>query len=77
MLIGVSSNHCPVLSIEKPTYVYINSSVIGNGGSATSGSEMSMGLDIFLRFAWVLNLIGCSGLVLLVMSTMHVRRQTN
>merc|ERR1739844_128853 len=56
-----------MLTIEKPIYVYILPTRVNQGLS----TEPSTGLNFFIRFAWILNLVGCSGLVLLFLTVMH------
>lgn len=66
---GKGEGEFPTLSIEKPIYIFVKSTRIANHLQFTSTTDLST--EFFIRFAWVLNLIGCSGLVLFFLSIMH------
>ena len=68
MFQGTSLYGFPIVTIEKPIYIYIVPTRVDQGVS----TESSIGLPFFIRFAWILNLLGCSGIVLFFLSIMHV-----
>ena len=70
---GTPSQGFPMVTIEKPIYLYIVPTTVDQGVS----SESSIGLPFFIRFAWILNLLGCSGIVLFFLYIMHVSSINN
>merc|ERR1712038_1480296 len=62
----------PMVTIDKPLYTYVVPTRVDQGVT----SESSIGLPFFIRFAWILNLLGCSGIVLFFLYIMHYPTET-